>query len=179
MNKSLKLFILSVLIVYLIHVSIHAERLGEAGITLSVLDSIAGTRAMGVGAAYTALADDITSLYWNPAGLGRLTRQQVYGLYEQLYEDTIYGFIGYSLPFYRIGVFGVGLIFQNTSHVPRWSPGEYPDQSSPKYLGEYSDTQSMLIISYGSPLDNIKKFKSRHFRFFDLGMSMKLVKHAI
>ena len=116
---------------------------------------------MGVGTAYTALSDEITSLYWNPAGLGRTTRQQVYGLYEQLYEDTTYGFVGYSIPFHKIGVFGVGLIILRTDHIPYY---EYKPEISrdPKYMGEYYKTQSMLVISYGTPLDNIKKFKSRH-----------------
>ena len=39
-----------------------------------VLDSFLGTgaRAMGMGGAYTALSDDFSGLFWNPAGLARM-----------------------------------------------------------------------------------------------------------
>jgi long-subunit fatty acid transport protein len=32
-----------------------------------------GARAIGMGGAYAAVADDISSIYWNPAGLARMT----------------------------------------------------------------------------------------------------------
>ncbi len=179
MNKCIKLILINLLIVCLLSINMYAEKTGISGIILPVLNYDAGTRALGVGTAYTALSDEITSMYWNPAGLGRLTRQQVYGLYEKLYQDTIYGFLGYSIPFYRIGVFGVGLIFLTTSHIPRYDAGDPDTRNNPVYEGEYSNTESMLVISYGSPLDNIKKFESRHFRFFDVGMSMKIIKHTM
>jgi hypothetical protein len=41
---------------------------GEAGF---------GTRALALGGAYTALADDYSAIYWNPAGLGQVTRAQL------------------------------------------------------------------------------------------------------
>ena len=31
-----------------------------------------GARSAGMGGAYSALADDITALYWNPAGIAKL-----------------------------------------------------------------------------------------------------------
>lgn len=57
-----------------------------------------GGRALGMGGAYTALAADISAVYWNPAGLASLQRQEIgmsqgnrYGLLQQAY-------FGYSLP---------------------------------------------------------------------------------
>lgn len=150
---------------------IYAET-GQAGVTLPILNYIAGTRAMGMGTAYTALSDEITSIYWNPAGLARLRRQQVYAMYEQLYENSIYWFGGYSVPFYGIGVFGVGLIYLTSGDIDRTGPNQ-------EDLGTYDDTQSMVIISYGTPIHNIRNFKSRHLKFLDVGISMKLIKHSI
>lgn len=145
---------------------------GEGGVTLPILNYVAGTRALGVGTAFTALADDVTSLYWNPAGLARLTRQQVYAMYERLYEGSNYWFGAYTIPFHNIGVFGVGLIYLNSGDIV----GTGPNQED---LGIYDDTQSMVIISYGTPIQNIRNFQSRHLRFLDIGISMKIVKHAI
>lgn len=38
-----------------------------------------GARAMGMGGAFTGVADDFTSLYWNPAGLSHIRRMEVFG----------------------------------------------------------------------------------------------------
>lgn len=45
-----------------------------------VLDNFSGmgARAMGMGGAYTAISDDFSGLFWNPAGLARIRRGEVY-----------------------------------------------------------------------------------------------------
>ena len=37
-----------------------------------------GGRALGMGGAYVAIGDDVTSIYWNPAGLGFLDKGQIF-----------------------------------------------------------------------------------------------------
>jgi hypothetical protein len=37
-----------------------------------------GVRAMGMGGAYTGVADDFTALFWNPAGLAQIQRREVH-----------------------------------------------------------------------------------------------------
>ena len=36
-----------------------------------------GVRAMGMGGAFAAVADDFTAMYWNPAGLAQMNRREV------------------------------------------------------------------------------------------------------
>ena len=38
-----------------------------------------GTRAMGMGGAFLGTADDLTALYWNPAGLAQIRKFELYG----------------------------------------------------------------------------------------------------
>ena len=38
-----------------------------------------GARTMGMGGAFLAVADDFTSLYWNPAGLAQIRKFELYG----------------------------------------------------------------------------------------------------
>lgn len=38
-----------------------------------------GARALGMGGAYTAVADDYSAIYWNPAGLADLNNSQFFG----------------------------------------------------------------------------------------------------
>jgi hypothetical protein len=44
-----------------------------------------GARAMGMGGAFVAVADDVTALHWNPAGLATLDRIQVFGMRTSVY----------------------------------------------------------------------------------------------
>ncbi len=46
-----------------------------------------GARAIGMGEAYTAQADDIHSLYYNPAGLALMQERQASFMYSQLIQD--------------------------------------------------------------------------------------------
>jgi hypothetical protein len=46
-----------------------------------------GARALGLGGAYVAMADDGTASYWNPAGLADLTRHQVLFSHIQLFDN--------------------------------------------------------------------------------------------
>jgi hypothetical protein len=51
-----------------------------------------GTRALAMGGAYTALADDYSGIYWNPAGLGSIEKTGVYAelSHLQFSNDALY-----------------------------------------------------------------------------------------
>ena len=40
-----------------------------------------GARAMGLSGAFTAVADDASAAYWNPAGLAQLDAPEILGMY--------------------------------------------------------------------------------------------------
>jgi hypothetical protein len=73
-----------------------------------------GARAMGMGGAFVAVADDVTALHWNPAGLAGLEGVQVFGMRTSVYsveglsEDAVLasyatGSSGYGLGWMRTG----------------------------------------------------------------------------
>jgi hypothetical protein len=65
-------------------------------------------RATGMGSAFTAISNDATATYWNPAGLVDLTRTQV-SLNQTWWPADIslsYASIGFNLPFVP-GTFGL------------------------------------------------------------------------
>jgi len=51
-----------------------------------------GTRALAMGGAYTALADDYSGIYWNPAGLGSVEKTGIYAelSHLQFSNDALY-----------------------------------------------------------------------------------------
>ena len=73
-----------------------------------------GARAMGMGGAFVAVADDVTALHWNPAGLAGLHGIQIFGMRTSVYsveglsEDSVLasygaGSSGYGLGWMRTG----------------------------------------------------------------------------
>lgn len=53
-----------------------------------------GTRALAMGGAYVALADDYTGIYWNPAGLAWMKRSQFWGEVSHLSFNNAATFAG-------------------------------------------------------------------------------------
>ncbi|MBC8216179.1 MAG: hypothetical protein H8E64_06680 [Candidatus Marinimicrobia bacterium] len=51
-----------------------------------------GTKALGMGGAFTGLADDYSAIYWNPAGLGQLADRMLYSelTHSNFTNDALY-----------------------------------------------------------------------------------------
>ena len=53
---------------------IYADEVTKSGITAAPFLSIdVGARAAGMGGAFVAVVDDVTAMYWNPAGMARMS----------------------------------------------------------------------------------------------------------
>jgi len=59
---------------------------GPGTTAADILNMPLGARAIGMGEAYTAQADDVSSLYWNPAGLALMQERQASFMYDQGYQ---------------------------------------------------------------------------------------------
>jgi hypothetical protein len=67
-------------------------------------------RAMGMAEAFVAVADDISSAYYNPAGLTYLYGREAAFTYIKMPADINYGFAALGLPLESIGgVLGIGM----------------------------------------------------------------------
>jgi len=71
-----------------------------------------GARAAGLGNAFTAIADDVYSTYYNPAGLAQLQRSEFAAVYAKLYAGLSDGsniarsYVAYGHPTEKRGTFG-------------------------------------------------------------------------
>lgn len=75
-----------------------------------------GPRALGMGHAFTGLADDASTIYWNPAGLMNVERKQFTSMYSNLFIDSRYSFLALALPRTLVGAEnGVGIAWVNLS----------------------------------------------------------------
>src|SRR5262245_26458002 len=68
---------------------------GVAGEWLSLYTS---ARTLGMGGAYTALADDPLGMLWNPAGLSFMDQNEVRFENARLFEQTSINSFGFAVP---------------------------------------------------------------------------------
>lgn len=69
----------------------------------SFLKISVGARASALGEAFVAVANDPTAIYWNPAGLASLQRQEALVSHVEWPGDVRYEYLAYVLPSRRFG----------------------------------------------------------------------------
>lgn len=80
---------------------------GPGTTAVQVLKTDIGPRAMGMGGGYVSVADDIYSVNYNPAGLGRLYIPEITAMYFSGFEDAKLQFLGYGMPMPFKGLIGL------------------------------------------------------------------------
>ena len=68
-----------------------------------------GSRATAMGGAFTALSDDASALYWNPAGLAQLREPELLVVHNESFESIRHDAALFAQPLRRRGVFAAGL----------------------------------------------------------------------
>lgn len=122
----------------------------------------AGARAMGMGRAFCGLSDDLSAIYFNPAGLIQIRSGQATAMTSILFEDTFYSFLGFGHPTQKAGVFGIGVVSLNSGNLEETNIRQ-------EVLGEFKDSRQCMFISYAR----------RAFPKMSYGASMKLVSQQL
>lgn len=105
-----------------------------------------GARALSLGSGFTALADDASLLYYNPAGLSFLSNQEVSFMHATLFEGTNYNFAGWVVPIGDRSGTGIGVMRIGTDNIIGRENFVVTDTSS------FSHTQ--IVFAYANKLSN-------------------------
>lgn len=118
MKNNLKLAFISVLIFGLMTsavADIH-EKAGTSG--LLFLRYGVGARALGMGEAFTAVSDDASALFWNPAGLGFSSGIHVLLMHNEFIQDIRQEYLGGAFPVGRQR-FGLSINIATVADIER------------------------------------------------------------
>ena len=104
-----------------------------------------GARQAAMSGAASALADDAAALYWNPAGLGTLARQELAFSHTQWLEGAAYEQLLYAHPHAKLGGFGAQFSSLGYGSIDSYSEGGAK-------TGSVSASDRLFGVGWGSPL---------------------------
>ncbi len=87
-----------------------------------------GSRPVGMGGAFTGLANDINTIFWNPAGLTSVQTRELTAMQHFSFVDINNQSIGYAQPAKRF-VWGASFLGSFTEIERRVGPSETPDST--------------------------------------------------
>ncbi len=82
----------------------------------------AGVRALGMGGAFSSIADDGSAMYWNPAGISQIKKPEISAMHAFLYSGLAsYDHITYCQPLPSDVTIGINLTRLTVSDIPVFS----------------------------------------------------------
>ncbi len=116
--------------------------IGEAGEAAPYLKTGVGPRALGMGSAFIAVADDNSGAYWNPAGIPFIKQNQVGLVYSKMSLDRNYNYASVILPTWKLGV---SAIMSGVKDIAGYDINDYA-------TGNFNESNTVLLVSYAPKL---------------------------
>ena len=110
-----------------------------------------GARSLGMANAYVAASNDVTSGYWNPAGLTHMTSEYQVGLMHAEYFAGVakYDYAGFAMQIDSMSSFGASIIRFGIDDIPNTTE-LYDDQGNINYdrITTFSAADYAMTFSY-------------------------------
>jgi len=117
-----------------------------AGSGNAFLEIGTGARATAMGEAFTGIADDVTSIYWNPAGLGQVDNVQIMLMHNQWFQNVVYEYAAGSLPLLN-GALGLSATYVNYGSMDKLDESGFN-------LGSFTAYDLNLAAAYGMKISD-------------------------
>ncbi len=160
-----KIFLSIVIVVtFLQFTNIFAQTLKTGTTSAQVLKLNVGPRAIGMGGAYTSVANDILSTYWNPSGTAEIKSNEAFFNHTDMYLDIKHDYAAFATNLSDFGTVG--------AFVSVLSMGEMlvRTTSQPEGTGEYFDAGALVIGL------NYSRFLTENFA---IGFNAKYINESI
>jgi len=123
---------------------------GQAGSDIAVLKAGVGARPLGMGSAFTAVADNADAPYWNPAGLSSITKNEITTTQTRLSTDADHYYVSYVFPLKR-GAIGISWIQVGMGTITRTTTTDAFNEVIT--TGIFSYFSNAYLFSYGLPIN--------------------------
>lgn len=165
LRQLLRTFSILLIVTPLLVSNVSAQSIGRVGTTAAPFLKIGvGGRALGMGEAYTTIAEDITGMYWNPAGISRIEKMQAIVNHFDYIGDLYYDYAGFAMPIENIGTVGIFIGRLGMPDIERTTI-QFPNGT-----GEKVSASSMVLgFSYARSLTDR----------FSIGGNFKYIREAI
>ncbi|MBN1622458.1 MAG: PorV/PorQ family protein [Endomicrobiales bacterium] len=130
-------FFITLLILFGLSPLSHAVTTGADFLKLSI-----GARATGIGESYVSICPDATASYWNPAGLAKIQKPELFIMHSEAVTDASLEFVGFAYPTSKYGTVCLSGIFYIIKPIP-------VTLQTGQVLGELNWTDNAFILSYG------------------------------
>lgn len=160
-----KIFLYAVMILsFLQFIDIHSQTLKTGTTSAQILKFNVGPRAIGMGGAYTSVANDILSTYWNPSGTAEINSNEAFFNHTDMYLDIKHDYAAFATNLSGFGTLG--------AFVSVLSMGEMMVRttSQPEGTGEYFDAGALVIGL------NYSRFLTENFA---IGFNAKYINESI
>ncbi|HGE72124.1 TPA: PorV/PorQ family protein [Candidatus Poribacteria bacterium] len=176
-NKTLKISII-LIVVSLFSFYNHFTAYGSEKYAGEFLSIGTGARALGMGGSFVAVADDGTSAYWNPAGLGGLKQTELIFMHTSMFGFDNYDFVNITQPIGKSGTTALSWIRLGIGDIPMTqlsTSNPISASNRPKIVGYMQDTENAFMLSYG------KRLKSDFLgnTGFQLGGTVKFLYNSV
>lgn len=143
----------------------YSQTVTKAGTTAATFLSIpVGARALGMGSAFVAVANDASAMYWNPAGMARLSQSEAVFNHANWIADISFNYAGVVLPLADVGTIGIGFTSLSMDDM------EVTTEEQPEGTGQFFSAGSFAIsTSYARNLTD----------WFSIGGSAKYINEHI
>ena len=142
-----------------------SKNVSKVGTTAATfLEIPVGSRAISMGSAFVALANDASSLYWNPAGSARLAQNEVLVAHALWIADMNFDYAAFALPLGDFGTLGLSFTSLNMEDM------KVRTVERPEGTGELFSAGSFAVgVHYGRNLSDR----------FSIGVSAKYISEHI
>ncbi len=105
-----------------------------------------GARAAGMGGAFVAAGDDISSIWSNPAGLSMIKTEEIAFHHQDWLQDTNYECLAYAYPTKDLTL-GISLNYLSLNQIPEVLRAANGDPLPTNRLFGVSDMSGMFVVS--------------------------------
>jgi hypothetical protein len=163
-----------VLLICIFFIYVILPAAAEQSYTADFLTLGTSARPLGMGNAFTAIADEASTTYYNPAGIAQLTHHEVNFMHATLADLAASDVASYIYPFSQKMTFGISWLRVGVDDIPITglpvTSRAIGPNNRPYVVGTFSNTSNAVLFSGARHLTTFPRDVSLY-----IGASLKLI----